>query len=102
MGGGVPAEDLYTPPSPECTMDIVGFASIIAIFSFVLFVVLLPLAGFAFWVWMLIDCVQRRFKDDTDRLVWVLVIVLLSVVGAIIYYFAIKRGMMRGAGSGKR
>ena len=42
------------------------------------------IAFFALWIWALIDCVQRDFKDN-DKIVWVLVIVLLSWIGAIMY-----------------
>jgi hypothetical protein len=51
----------------------------------VMFIILI--AGLAFWLWMLVDCLTRDFKD---KLVWVFVIVLLSVLGAIIYLFAVK------------
>ncbi|MBI4150984.1 PLDc N-terminal domain-containing protein [Candidatus Woesearchaeota archaeon] len=47
--------------------------------------------GTVFWVWMLIDCVQRKFKKDNDRVIWVLIIVFLHWIGALVYYFAIKR-----------
>ena len=43
-----------------------------------------------FWIWMLIDCLKRGFKNDNDKIVWVLVIVFLSALGAAIYYFVVK------------
>lgn len=51
-----------------------------------LFVVVLLL--FVFWIWMLIDCLGR--KKFEEKLVWTVVIILLPVIGAIIYYFLIK------------
>ncbi len=49
---------------------------------------LIWLAGLAFWIWALIDCIQ--VPDDAmyqsgSKLVWVLVIVFLTLVGAILY-----------------
>ncbi len=44
-----------------------------------------------FWIWMIIDCAQRNFKKDNDKIVWILVIVLAGVIGAAIYYFVVKR-----------
>jgi len=41
-----------------------------------------------FWLWMLIDCLSRRKFED--KLVWVVVVVLLNVIGAILYYFLVK------------
>jgi hypothetical protein len=46
---------------------------------------------FIFWIFMLVDAATRNFKSETDKVVWVLVVVLTSWLGAIIYYFVIKR-----------
>ena len=42
----------------------------------------------AFWIWMLVDCIKREFKDKT---MWVILIVILGWIGAIAYYFVVKR-----------
>jgi len=47
---------------------------------------------FIFWIWMLIDCLQRKFKD---KLLWVLVIIFAGILGAILYYFLVKRKKRR-------
>ena len=60
---------------------------------FMLMMLLIVVIGallFAFWIWMIIDCAKRKFRNETDKVVWILVIVLLSVLGAAIYYFAVK------------
>lgn len=41
----------------------------------------------AFWIWMLVDCCTREFPGSNDKVVWILVIVLASWLGALIYYF---------------
>jgi hypothetical protein len=43
-----------------------------------------------FWIRMLIDSINRKYKSENDKIVWVLVIVLLGLLGAIIYYFVVK------------
>ncbi len=53
------------------------------------------LASFGFWCWMLIDCLTRRDEDfasggQNAKLIWALVIILASLVGALIYLFVIK------------
>jgi len=53
-------------------------------------------AAFAFWLLMLIDCLQRpreRFPDggEHDKLIWCLAIFFVHFVGAVIYYFLVKR-----------
>ena len=44
---------------------------------------------FVFWLIMLIDSITRKFKDGTEKVVWVLVNILLGFLGTLIYYFVI-------------
>ncbi|MBI4994969.1 PLDc N-terminal domain-containing protein [Candidatus Peregrinibacteria bacterium] len=44
--------------------------------------------GFIFWLWMLIDAIKN---EKEDKAMWVVLIILLNLLGAIIYYFAKKR-----------
>lgn len=46
---------------------------------------------FVFWILMIIDVAQRRFKNENDKIVWILIVALLSWVGALVYYFVIKK-----------
>ncbi len=50
----------------------------------------------AFWLWMLIDCLKRQddkfaIGGNNTKLIWVLVIIFTGLIGALIYYFLIKR-----------
>jgi len=63
-----------------------GFEIILVLLA-VLFVVPLALALFAFWIWMLISAIQNKGLTDGEKIAWVLVIVLLHLMGAIIYFF---------------
>ena len=54
-------------------------------------VVPLAVACFAFWVWMLLDCVRNPRLTDTERLIWAIVICLAHLLGALIYFFAGRR-----------
>jgi hypothetical protein len=57
---------------------------------FVLIMVILGILIFVFWVLMLVDCVTRKFKEDSEKIVWVLVIIFTGIIGASIYYFIVK------------
>ncbi len=46
---------------------------------------------FIFWILMLVDCATRKFKNETDKVIWILIIVFLHLLGAVIYYFIVKR-----------
>ncbi len=44
-----------------------------------------------FWIMMIIDCVKRKQLSDGERTAWILVLVFLGIIGAGIYYIAVKR-----------
>jgi len=66
-------------------------------FEILLVLLLLPfmLAAFVFWFWMLIDCAVKE-PSDTQKIVWVLIILFTHFVGALIYLFV--RKIPRGRG----
>ena len=43
-----------------------------------------------FWIWMIVDCAKRKFKNDAEKIVWLVVIVLLGWLGALVYLIVIK------------
>lgn len=61
-------------------------AGSIAVFLFVFLIIVLSIAAFAFWIWMLVDCLTQE-PSGSDKIAWVLVILLTNLVGALIYYF---------------
>ena len=58
-----------------------------------IFLVLIGVAIFlfVFWILMIVDAAKRDFKKDSERVVWILILIFLGGLGAIIYYFAVKR-----------
>ncbi len=52
--------------------------------------VLLVLAALVFWVFMIIDCAQRKFKKKEEKILWIVILILTSWVGAVVYYFVVK------------
>jgi len=44
----------------------------------------------AFWIWMIVDCAKRNFKNNTEKVVWILVILFAKIIGAVIYFFVVK------------
>ncbi len=49
-----------------------------------------------FWVWILIDCARRKFKNSIEKIVWILVIVFMGWIGAFVYFVVIKSINPRG------
>ncbi len=68
-----------------------GFAMIFLVILAVIAIAALAIFLFIFWILMIIDCATRKFKETSDKIVWIIVIVFLQVIGAIIYYFVIKK-----------
>lgn len=68
-----------------------GIAIIILIVFLVLLFLAIGILLTVFWILMIVDCAKRSFKDSTEKVVWILVIILLGAIGAAVYYFAVKR-----------
>jgi prolipoprotein diacylglyceryltransferase len=43
------------------------------------------------WIMMLIDAATRKFSNDNDKIVWILIIIITGFIGALIYYFIIYK-----------
>jgi len=52
------------------------------------FFVILPILAGIFWIWMLVDCATRESSEGNDKIVWVIIIIFTSLIGALIYFFA--------------
>ena len=51
--------------------------------AFILFIILLPSV---LWIFALIDILKSNFKDSTNKIIWVLIVLLLPVLGSILYF----------------
>ncbi len=68
--------------------------------SFIGLLLIIPLllitaGAFAFWLWMLVDCALHE-PAGNDKIVWILIIILTYVIGAIVYFFARRRLRLQG------
>ncbi|HBO43676.1 MAG TPA: hypothetical protein DD670_07045 [Planctomycetaceae bacterium] len=50
-------------------------------------VLIINVLGLAFWIWMIVDCAMNEPSAGNDKIIWILVIILASWIGALIYYF---------------
>ncbi len=56
-----------------------GMMAVFAVFAVITFIA---------WIWALVDCIKRpdkKFKY-ANKLIWILIIILLSWIGIILYY----------------
>jgi len=59
------------------------------IFGLLAFVIggTIGLAILAFWIWMLVHAITNNGLTDTEKIIWVLVIIFVHFIGALIYFF---------------
>lgn len=59
--------------------------------GFMMFGTVIGALFLAFWIWMIADCAKRNFKNNSnEKIVWILVILFAKIIGALIYFFAVK------------
>ena len=44
----------------------------------------------AFWIWMIVDAATRNFRNNVEKIVWIVVVVLGQWLGALVYFLVIK------------
>lgn len=49
-----------------------------------LFIILMVIVGGGLWIWMIIDCATNE-PSGTDKIVWILIVLLGGCIGAAIY-----------------
>lgn len=65
---------------------------------FMLVGAVLALLILVFWIWMLVHAITNKGLTDTEKLIWVLVIIFLHpFLGALLYFFL---GRPKGQGIG--
>ncbi len=55
----------------------------------------IALGLFVLWIWMLIHAITNKGISDTEKVLWVVVIIFVPVLGPIIYFFV---GRPKGLG----
>ncbi|MEL7263508.1 MAG: PLDc N-terminal domain-containing protein [Planctomycetota bacterium] len=55
-------------------------------------VALMGLVGTIFWIYALVDAIRNPRLSDQQRLIWILVIVLTTVLGSIVYFLIGRSG----------
>lgn len=58
---------------------------------FWLLLIVVAILGTVFWIFMLVDAAKREFPKKDEKAVWIIVVALTGMIGALIYYFIVKR-----------
>jgi hypothetical protein len=44
--------------------------------------------GFILWLWALIDVIRRQFKNQNDKILWLVLVLVIPWIGSIAYLIA--------------
>lgn len=81
-------------------MLLIDFMSLgIAVISILLIAILAVLITSIFWVMMLVDCAKRDFKD---KLAWIIIIIFTHFMGAVLYYYTVKKAEDKKRGKAQK
>ena len=61
-------------------------------------ILVLNVAGFVLWIWMIVDCATKEPSEGNNKVIWILVIVLTGWIGALIYYLVRRPERIRRYG----
>jgi hypothetical protein len=76
-----------------------GLGAIVGAYMLVMVVAfILAVAATIFWIWMLVDVLASR-RETNEKILWFLVIFLLHIIGALIYFF-VERGKSGSVAAG--
>jgi prolipoprotein diacylglyceryltransferase len=49
-----------------------------------------------FWIWMIVDAAKRNFREDWEKVVWIVVIVFGGWLGALVYFIVVRQYNPKG------
>jgi len=67
------------------------FAAVGMLIAVIILILLL-----AFWIWMIVDCAKRNFKNNTEKIIWIVIIGIIGWMGALVYYIVIRTSNKKG------
>jgi len=70
----------------------------ISIIFLILVAGVIGLGCMVFWIWMLIDCATKESTEGNDKIVWVIIIAVAQLLGAILYFFVRRPKRIRETG----
>ena len=52
----------------------------------ILFVMAFVLAFVIFWIYTIVEIAKSKFSDESIKIIWLLIVILLGFIGSIIYW----------------
>ncbi len=86
----VPSAVFAQSDGSEAALGVLGV--LIFVFSMIFVLAWFAFCAFVmiYWILMLIDCIKRdNWESDNDKTLWILIILLAGIIGALIYRFVV-------------
>jgi len=53
--------------------------------------IILVMGGLAFWIMMIVDCAKRDFANQNEKIIWLVVVCVCQLIGALVYWFVVVK-----------
>jgi hypothetical protein len=40
----------------------------------------------ALWIWAIVDIINSRFREDSTKIIWILLVIFLPFLGTLLYF----------------
>ena len=60
------------------------------------FLIAVGIAAFGTWLFALVEAASAEFENSTEKILWILLIILLPVVGTILYLVIGRKNRLEG------
>lgn len=79
------ATDFTTTEADAAAAAAAGTAAVGLGIGMVVFWLIFGIGGFILFLWALIDVIRRQFPNQNDKILWLVLIILISWIGPILY-----------------
>lgn len=89
----------FAPLLAQVSPEAVGLGLGLGFILLIALAILASLALFVLWIWMLVDCAQAPDdrKNPNTRVIWIIVLIFTGWLGALLYYFIVRRPRLAAA-----
>lgn len=58
--------------------------------------IVVALAFLVFWIWMLVDIIKRQFRNRTEKIIWIVLMIFGGWIISLVYLLVIRQNNKKG------
>ena len=70
----------------------------LALYLIIGFMVVAVVWYVVFWIWMLVDCIRNEPAGSSERITWIMILLVIGPVGAMAYHLSRRKERIREFG----